>query len=95
MAASIRVPEGVIHYLETPETILKDAGKAAVTPIADLSGTTDFLTRLTEGNTWIRVGEFVAGLVLVYVGLKAMFPSTVSAVTAPVKTAAKIGATTA
>jgi hypothetical protein len=48
----------------------------------------DLAARLTEGNTWIRIGEFVAGAILIYVGFKAMFPEVVNSVTAPAKTAA-------
>jgi hypothetical protein len=48
-----------------------------------------FFNRLTEANTWIRVGEFVIGGIIVYVGLKAMFPSEVSAATGLAKGTAK------
>jgi len=34
-----------------------------------ISGITDFLTRLTEASTWIRVGEVVLGLILIAVGV--------------------------
>jgi hypothetical protein len=34
-----------------------------------VSGVNDFLTRLTEKSTWIRVGEVVLGLILIAVGL--------------------------
>jgi hypothetical protein len=50
-----------------------------------------FFSTLTQKNTWLRAGEFAFGAILVYVGLKAMFPGAVSAVTSPVKKAAKIG----
>jgi hypothetical protein len=62
---------------------LKDPGQ---------SGTNigDFLSMLTEGNVWLRVGEFVIGGIIIYVGLKAMFPSEVTAATAPIRKAAKI-----
>lgn len=49
----------------------------------------DFFARLTEPNTWVRIGEFVAGVILIYVGVKAMFPDAVKSVTAPVRGAAK------
>jgi hypothetical protein len=50
-----------------------------------------FFSTLTQKNTWLRAGEFVFGGILVYVGVKAMFPDAVNAVTSPVKKAAKVG----
>jgi hypothetical protein len=52
----------------------------------------DFASRLTEKNTWLRAGEFAVGVVLLYVGLKAMFPGAVSTVTSAPRKAAKLGA---
>jgi hypothetical protein len=46
----------------------------------------DFFNRLTQPNTWIRVGEVIGGLLLVYIGLKATTSGT------EVATAAKTGA---
>lgn len=101
MAASVRVPLGDI------ENILKDVaigpigiGGEAITGAAggasgvvgDAKNVGDFLTRLSDKNTWIRIGEFAVGAILIYVGLKAAFPSQVSAVTSVPKTAAKVGA---
>lgn len=40
-------------------------------PLAPLADIGDFFHRLTEASTWLRVGEVVAGLLLVYIGLKA------------------------
>lgn len=84
-----------IKYVELPYTILKDVGGAADAPLesagSGIGNTADFLTRLSDKNTWIRVGEFAVGGILIYVGLKAAFPSTVSAVTSVPKTAAKAG----
>ena len=50
-----------------------------------------FLGILTEGNVWKRVGEFGIGGVILYVALRAMFPSEVQAATGAVKGAAKLG----
>lgn len=36
----------------------------------------DFFNRLTQANTWIRVGEALAGLLLLYLGLNAAFKNT-------------------
>lgn len=85
-----------IKYVELPYTILKDIGSTADAPLnaagSGIGDTTDFLTRLSTKNLWMRVGEFAVGAILIYVGLKAAFPSTVSAITSVPKTAAKIGA---
>jgi hypothetical protein len=40
--------------------------------ISGLAAIGDFFARLTQANTWIRVGEFVAGGLILYVGLKAL-----------------------
>jgi hypothetical protein len=96
MAASVRIPLGDI------ENILKDValgpigvgGEAAVNAaggaknaVNDATSTADFLTRLDNPNTWVRIGEGAAGLILIAIGLKVMFPSTVAAVSTPVKAA--------
>lgn len=36
---------------------------------SSISGVTDFLSRLTEANTWIRAAEVILGLILVAVGV--------------------------
>lgn len=61
-------------------------------PVGGLEGIGDFFARLTEANTWLRVGEFAVGGILLYIGLKGLFPNAVSTVTAPVKKAAKLAA---
>lgn len=50
----------------------------------------DFFNRLTQANTWLRVGEFAAGALLVYLGLSASMKGTAAqdvtqGVTKPVK----------
>jgi hypothetical protein len=40
--------------------------------ISGLAAIGDFFARLTEASTWIRVGEFVAGALILYIGLKAI-----------------------
>jgi len=50
------------------------AGQAignAAPNIAGVAAIGDFFNRLTQANTWIRVGEVAAGLILLYVGLNA------------------------
>ena len=41
-------------------------------PLTGVSAIGDFANRLTQANTWIRVGEFLAGMVLVVIALNAM-----------------------
>jgi hypothetical protein len=41
-------------------------------PLSGLAAIGDFANRLTQKNTWIRVGEVIAGLILLYVGLNAL-----------------------
>jgi hypothetical protein len=52
----------------------------------------DFFHRLTEAATWERVAEAVAGGLLIYVALKAMFPGAVNTVTSAAKNGAKAAA---
>ena len=50
-------------------------GGNILNPVTDLGGINaigDFFNRLTEPNTWVRVGEVAAGLLLVYIGLSAV-----------------------
>lgn len=44
--------------------------------LGGLQAVGDFFNRLTEANTWIRVGEVVAGLLLLYLGVNALFKGT-------------------
>lgn len=44
--------------------------------LGGLAAVGDFFQRLTQANTWIRVGEVVAGLLLVYIGLNATMRNT-------------------
>ena len=54
-------------------------GGNILNPVNDLGGINaigDFFNRLTQPNTWIRVGEVAAGLLLVYLGLSATMRGT-------------------
>jgi hypothetical protein len=42
-------------------------------PLTGVAAIGDFFSRLGQANTWIRVGEVVAGLILLGIGLNAMF----------------------
>lgn len=44
-------------------------GANAQGPSDPLAAVDDFLHRLSEGNTWLRVGEVLLGIVLIAVGL--------------------------
>lgn len=52
----------------------------------------DFFQRLTQPNTWIRVGEIAAGLLILYIGLTALTRGTDAgqAIKTTAKTAKKI-----
>lgn len=60
-------------------------------PLTGVNAIGDLAHRLTESSTWIRVGEFVAGGMLLFVGAKAFFPGTVNTITNAAKTAGKAG----
>lgn len=64
--------------------------KGASSDLGGINAIGDFFNRLTEANTWLRVGEFVAGALLVYLGLSATMKGTeaqsvTQGVTKPVK----------
>lgn len=67
----------------TPGNITSQATLTGLNSLGDLA------QRLTQSTLWVRVGEAFAGGILLYVGLKAFFPTQVSALTAPVKKAGK------
>ena len=63
-------------------------------PLNGVQAIGDFFSRLTQANTWLRVGEVVAGLMLLYIGLNALSRNTavgnaVSSATAKTKEAVK------
>jgi hypothetical protein len=73
---------------------LQGAKAGASNPLAGVAAIGDFFNRLTEGNTWLRVGEVAAGLLLLYLGLSAAFRGTaagnaVQSATGTAKKAAK------
>jgi hypothetical protein len=52
------------------------AGLSITNPLSFLEPIADFAYRLTEASTWLRVGEVIAGGMLVYLGLKSAFGNT-------------------
>lgn len=67
-------------------------GSSAEGALSGVDAIGDFFSRLSEANTWIRVGEFAAGTLLLYVGLKGLFPAQVASVSGKVKSAAGLAA---
>jgi len=45
-------------------------------PLGGIAAIGDFFNRLTQPNTWIRVGEVLAGLMLIWVGFNAITKDT-------------------
>lgn len=74
-----------------PGQVGNEAGKAA--NVTGVTAIGDFFNRLTEENTWLRVGEVIAGLLLLYLGLKASMTNTAAgkAVQSTTNTAKKAG----
>jgi len=78
----------------TDNPTFKAADKKLTQQVPGLSGINavgDFAARLTEPNTWLRAAEVAIGALLLYVSMKAMFPGAVGSVTAPARTAFKVG----
>jgi hypothetical protein len=66
------------------------AGQAA--NLGGLGAIGDFFNRLTQPNTWVRVGEVAAGVLLLYLGLNATMRGTAAgnAVQSATRTAKKV-----
>jgi hypothetical protein len=54
-----------------PSALTGPGGLHISNPLGGINAIGDFFNRLTQPNTWIRVGEVAAGLLLVYLGLSA------------------------
>lgn len=62
-------------------------------PLSGIAAIGDLANRLTQPNTWIRVGEFIAGTILVIIGLNAITKGPArEAATSTAKKGAKLGA---
>lgn len=85
-------PTGGVNTPSPPGTsTVAGAGAAAagaVNPLSYLGNIGDFFYRLTQGATWLRVGEVAVGILLIYVGVKA---STTSLPTAGKAAAGHVG----
>lgn len=53
-----------------------DIAKAAQAPLSGINAVGDFFQRLTQPATWIRVAEFLAGGLLLYLGASAALRGT-------------------
>lgn len=58
-------------------------------PATPGAAVSDIGSLFANSAVWVRVGEFLAGLILLYVGLKAEFPTTVNTIVQPVKNTAR------
>lgn len=66
------VPVGVTN-VPNPTTAAQGAGTAATAAWDAATAIPRFLSMLTSANLWIRVGEVVAGLILLGIGANALF----------------------
>jgi hypothetical protein len=51
---------------------VQNVGGAIEAPLSGIAAVGDFFQRLTQKATWERVGEFAAGAIILYIGLKAI-----------------------
>lgn len=70
---------------QAPGAVAEAASKLP-DPLTGINAIGDFFQRLTQGNTWIRVAEFLLGLGLIVVGLAKLASGTAAG-----RTAAKVG----
>jgi hypothetical protein len=71
VAAGLAHESGTTPSGTNPLTTGQQAASGATSALGGINAIGDFFNRLTEKNTWLRVGEVVAGLLLLYIGLKA------------------------
>lgn len=55
--------------IDQPGSATQKANQPPSNPLSGLAAIGDFFGRLTEGSTWVRVGEVVLGLILLAVGV--------------------------
>lgn len=71
VAAGLRHESATTPSGTNPLTTGQQAKGSLTNPLGGLAAIGDFFNRLTQANTWIRVGEVAAGVLLLYIGLKA------------------------
>ena len=67
--AALKALQGVIA---TPEPLIPGTNIQAPhlpNPLSGIAAVGDFFQRLTQANTWIRIGEVIIGVLLVAVGV--------------------------
>jgi hypothetical protein len=74
--SGLKYESGTIPSGTNPLTTLQQAKAGASNPLGGLAAIGDFFNRLTQGNTWLRVGEVAVGLLILYIGLKATVSQT-------------------
>lgn len=97
-AALARAPKALMDALATG-AVTAQGNTPGVTgnfkplkPFTDLAGAVGAIASLlTTTDTWLRLGAAIAGMVLIYVGIRVMTGSSVGhALTGPARTAAKV-----
>lgn len=69
-AVAAKEPENSTQGTGIPGlSVTPGGGFQASNPLTGLAAIGDFFQRLTQGSTWIRVGEVVLGLILLAAGL--------------------------
>lgn len=84
-------------YISSEQSILGTGGGTATNPLTGINAIGDFFQRLTQKNTWIRIGEGVFAIVLLDLAIKAftgtsVIESTAKKATGTAKKGAEIGA---
>jgi hypothetical protein len=64
------------HGGVTPGGVPGPGNPSVGNPLTGVNAIGDFFTRLTEPHTWVRVGEFIAGGIILWVGLNALLRGT-------------------
>lgn len=72
MAAQVKVPPAIEDLINPLAGEEAQAAQDITGAAGSANSVGDFLGRLTQANTWIRVGEVVVGLILLGIGLNAM-----------------------
>lgn len=70
--AALQALNGVIA---TPEPLIpgtKIQVPSIPNPLSGIAAVGDFFQRLTQANTWIRIGEVILGIILLGVGIASM-----------------------
>ena len=80
---------GVIGSIGSGGAPNKTTINAAAKGAGAVQNVTDITSFFTNSQLWVRIGETAAGLILLFVGLKTLFPAQVSVITGAAKNATK------